>query len=78
MKGKTRAFINQWILQSENNSFKCFQRMLLISHHVNRRGEYPEIDMVLQRASERLRRFKDDLVELQTLFNDPRAVKIEV
>ena len=78
MKGKTRAFNNQWILQAEGNLFRAFQNLLRISHRVNLKGDYPEINNVINEICTKLVLTRADLVKLQTLFNDPRATKIEV
>ncbi len=78
MKGKTRAYNNQWILQSERNLFRAFLNMLRISYSVKQRGEYIEIETVIERICGNLTLIKYDLSELQALFNDPRAKKIEV
>ncbi|KKK54931.1 hypothetical protein LCGC14_3079670, partial [marine sediment metagenome] len=40
--------------------------------------DYPEINNVINEACSKLVLARAELVKLQTLFNDPRATKIEV
>ena len=78
MKGKTRAYNNQWILQAEGNLFRAFQNIQRISNRVNLKGEYPEINKTINEICTALMVSKMFLVKLQYLFNDSRATKIEV
>ena len=78
MKGKTRAYNNQWLIQAYNNTKVAIFNYKRILKAVETRGEYPEITKQLTEAIILLKIANNILPKLQYLFNDPRAKKIEV
>ncbi len=78
MKGKTRNFLNQWIIQAHRNTKTALFNYNRILKAVRLKGEYPEITAQLIEAIALLKVANNILPKLQCLFNDPRSVRIEV
>lgn len=77
MAETTRNYINQWIIKSANATEKTIFNLDRIYQAVFEKGEYPEIMEVLEFLIDKLVTVKQGLPILQSLFNDPRANKIE-
>ena len=78
MKGKTRNFLNQWMIQAHRNTKTAIFNYERILRAVRRKGNYPEITDQLAELIALLIFANNELPILQSLFNDPRAMKIEV
>ncbi|KKN03709.1 hypothetical protein LCGC14_1105020 [marine sediment metagenome] len=78
MKGKTRAYNNQWIIQAHNNLIKARYNIRRVAEKVAEKGDYSKIQEVINIALDQINFSLTQLNNLQSLFNDPRAVKIEV
>ncbi len=78
MKGKTRAFNNQWILQAHHNLHKARYNLFRVSEKVAEKGSYLAIQDTIIIARKQIDYAQQQLYKLQSLFNDPRAKRIEV
>ncbi len=78
MKGKTRNFNNQWLIQANRNTNSAIFNYERILKSVQRWDKHYEIIEQLNEVICLLRTANSVLPVIQFLFNDPRAVKIEV
>lgn len=78
MKGKTRNYLNQWIIKSSNHIELTLFNLDRIYNAVTSKGEYPEIVLTIRASVLSQLDSKDNLIKIQKLLNDPRANKIEV
>ncbi len=76
MKGKTRAYNNQWILQANQNLIKARYNIQRILEKVLEKGEYTEMHTVMNTALAQINYAQRQLGKLQFLFNDSRSIKI--
>ena len=77
MSETTRNYINQWIIKSNNAIEKAVYNLDRIHQAVISKGEYFEIVDNINVIMFHLVKGKLILPHLQSLFNDPRANRIE-
>jgi len=78
MSKGTRNYLNQWLIKSSNHIELTIFNMDRIYNAVTSKGEYLEIQTQIILCIQSLVDAKKKIPQLQTLFNDPRANKIEV
>ncbi len=78
MKGKTRAYNNQWLIKTSNHIDLALFNLTRIFTSVTAKGKYPLIIENIESSMLSLIATKLYLTTIQELFNDPRANKIEV
>ncbi len=78
MSKGTRNYLNQWLIKSSNHIELTIFNMDRIYNAVTSKGEYLEIEEQIISCISKLVDAKQKIPQLQTLFNDPRANKIEV
>ena len=77
MGKNTRNYLNQWLIKSSNHIELTIFNMDRIYNAVTSKGKYPEIEEQIIWCISSLVSAKLIIPQLQTLFNDPRANKIE-
>lgn len=78
MKGKTRNFNNQWLLQAYKNQTSAIFNYRRILKSVEKWDKHHVIAEQLKFAIRTLNIANSTIAKIQYLFNDPRAIKIEV
>ncbi len=78
MKGKTRNFNNQWLIQAYRNQTTAIFNHRRILKSVEKWDKHSIIAEQLKYAIKTLLITNETIAKIQYLFNDPRSVKIEV
>ena len=78
MKGKTRNYNNQWLIQAYGNTKTAILNYKRVLKSVDRWDKHHNIAEEIRQIIMHLENANSILPMVQFLFNDPRMVKIEV